>query len=84
MKWKDDDPNAPIDWPRIYSTAPQWDEAAQDHYIPLSPREMAAVEKLCAVVLCYRFREYPDHPLEMQRENDRAWQEHVRKNEAKL
>lgn len=76
-KWKDHDlDESHVDWKRIFNGTPRWDGEAKDYCLDLNPAEMAAVEKICAVMLGFRFRERPELPLDMQREQDRAFQEY--------
>lgn len=73
-----------VDWDRIFNGKPEWDEAAKDFCLPLNPAEMAAVEKIGNVMLGFRFRERPELPLDMQREQDRAFQAYCDKQFAYL
>lgn len=79
-KFKDHDKDeSHVDWDKIFNGKPEWDAAAQDFCLPLNPAEMDVVERIGNVMLEFRFREHPELPLAMQREQDRAFQAYCQK-----
>jgi len=80
-KWKSDE----IDWVRIFDamTHPKRDENGEE-YIDATPEEIKAVDEFCTFLLQWKFRERPELPIEMQRKQDDAFNELVKKSFAYL